>query len=96
MYLTLTNALPLFLTMDNPPPPEPSNPASLPPPPLTQSHAVSPCNTLGLGLHLVPAQGMAPVLTPLPDPTPNPAQVPDSVPSSVPAASTITRKSCIS
>jgi len=55
--------------MDNPPPPEPSNPACCPPPYLTQSHAVSPCNTLGFGLHLVPAQGMAPVLTPLPDPT---------------------------
>jgi len=55
--------------MDNPPPPEPSNPACCPPPYLTQSHAVSPCHTLGFGLHLVPAQGMAPVLTPLPDPT---------------------------
>ncbi|KAJ6936089.1 hypothetical protein NC652_010971 [Populus alba x Populus x berolinensis] len=52
--------------MYNPPPLEPSNPASLPSPPsLTQSHDVSRSSTLGLGLHLVPAQGMTPILTPL-------------------------------
>ncbi|CAK7339051.1 unnamed protein product [Dovyalis caffra] len=81
--------------MDNPTLPELSNttspPALAPPQALDPPEAVSPSTTLGLALHPVPAQEIAPASAPHPDPTRNPAPIPDPTPLPAPPASTTPR-----